>query len=86
MTAVETMPQIEAKEVIAPEIESSQMTVSDDGPIANEERLFSLSLVSTVSVTQYTTVVSFAPYTVKSTAAIAANGSLNCLPSGYVVC
>ena len=48
--------------------------------------LNSLSLTSTVSVTSVTTVFSFSGATIKATTAIAADGQLKCLPSGFALC
>lgn len=96
MSANEPIPAAEVKEAsfTEPEIESSQLMnlspeVVQEDPSKEDRGLLnlnSLSLTTTISVTTVATVFSFAGATVKSTASIAADGGLKCLPSGFAVC
>ncbi|KAK4026942.1 hypothetical protein OUZ56_015963 [Daphnia magna] len=93
VSAVEPLPVADAKEAsfTEPEIESSQLMnlspeVVQDDPSKEDRGLLNLSLTTTISVTAVTTVFSFAGATVKNTASIAADGALQCLPSGFLVC
>ncbi|XP_057378716.1 uncharacterized protein LOC130700751 [Daphnia carinata] len=93
VSAIEPLPVADVKDAsfTEPEIESSQLMnlspeVVQEDPSKEDRGLLNLSLTTTISVTTVTTVISFAGATVKSTANIAADNALLCLPSGFTVC